>query len=88
MRKRWIVAYLENGGDNLSSYLDVAVSRTDTPTQQYNVYQFAPHFRPNVPDDFCYRMTLGVDYWGTYSPARTRTAAHTTGVPLATRCWR
>ena len=49
MRKRWIVAYLENGGDNLSSYLDVAVSRTDTPTQQYNVYQFAPHFRPKFP---------------------------------------
>jgi hypothetical protein len=65
MRKRWIVAYLESDiiGD---SYLDVAVSKTDTPTQQYNVYQFATDFRPNVFDNVCNRMTLGVDYWGIY----------------------
>jgi hypothetical protein len=65
MRKRWIVAYLESDiiGD---SYLDVAVSRTDTPTQQYNVYQFATDFRPTVFDNVCNHMTLGVDYWGIY----------------------
>jgi hypothetical protein len=65
MRKRWIVAYLESDiiGD---SYLDVAVSKTDTPTQQYNIYQFATDFRPTVFDNVCNRMTLGVDYWGIY----------------------
>jgi len=65
MRKRWIVAYLESDiiGD---SYLDVAVSKTDTPTQQYNVYQFATDFVPNVFDNVCNHMTLGVDYWGIY----------------------
>jgi hypothetical protein len=66
MRKRWIVAYLEVGADNLSNYLDVAVSKTDTPTQQYNVYQFATDFGPDFPGEICTRMTLGVDYWGIY----------------------
>jgi hypothetical protein len=66
MRKRWIVAYLEYAPDNVHTYLDVAVSQTALPTQQYNVYQFATHFRADDPYDFCYRMTLGVDYWGIY----------------------
>ena len=70
MRDRWIVANLEvaNWSD---SYLDVAVSQTTSPTQpspgaKYNVYQFSTHFRSNDPYDLCYRMTLGVDYWGLY----------------------
>jgi hypothetical protein len=65
MRKRWIVAYLESDILNYS-YLDVAVSQTDTPTQGYNVYQFSTNFRPPVFDNVCNRMTLGVDYWGIY----------------------
>jgi hypothetical protein len=65
MRKRWIVAYLESDVLN-HSYLDIAVSKTDTPTQQYNVYQFATDFRPPVFDNVCNHMTLGVDYWGIY----------------------
>jgi hypothetical protein len=65
MRKRWIVAYLET--DLITySYLDVAVSQTDTPTQGYNVYQFSTDFRPGVFDNVCNRMALGVDYWGIY----------------------
>jgi hypothetical protein len=65
MRKRWIVAYLESDiiGD---SYLDIAVSQNGTPTQQYNLYQFATDFRPTVFDNVCNHMTLGVDYWGIY----------------------
>jgi hypothetical protein len=65
MRKRWIVAYLESDILN-ASYLDVAVSQTDTPTQGYNIYQFSTNFRPPVFDNVCYHMTLGVDYWGIY----------------------
>ena len=65
MRKRWIVAYLESDILN-HSYLDVAVSQTDTPTQGYNVYQFATDFRPPVFDNVCNHMTLGVDYGGIY----------------------
>jgi hypothetical protein len=65
MRKRWIVAYLESDIVN-ASYLDVAVSKTDTPTQQYNVYQFSTNFRPPEYDNVCYHMALGVDYWGIY----------------------
>jgi hypothetical protein len=65
MAKRWIVAYLES--DIVSdSYLDVAVSQTASPTQQYNVYQFSTDFRPNVSDNVCNHMALGVDYWGIY----------------------
>jgi hypothetical protein len=65
MAKRWIVAYLESDiiGD---SYLDVAVSQTASPTQQYNIYQFATDFVPNVFDNVCNHMTLGVDFWGVY----------------------
>jgi hypothetical protein len=66
MRRRWIVAYLEYASDRLSSYLDVAVSQTTSPTQQYNIYQFATDFRSNIPYDSCAVMTLGVDYWGIY----------------------
>jgi hypothetical protein len=56
MRDRWVVLFLETKSDNSVNSLDLAVSRTNSPTQpslgaQYNVYQFAANFQPNGGDE-------------------------------------
>ena len=72
MRDRWIVAYLEVAPSHTVTYLDVAISKTTSPTQptpgaQYNVYQFDTNFEgtPKI-NSYCDYETLGVDYWGVY----------------------
>jgi hypothetical protein len=72
MRDRWIVAYLEIEPNRVVTYLDIAVSQTNSPTQptpgaQYNVYQFGANFEPgNHQTSYCDYETLGVEYWGLY----------------------
>jgi len=70
MRDRWIVLYLEVAPSGVVTYLDLAVSQSNSPTQptpgsQYNVYQFATNFVVGI-STFCGYETLGVDYYGIY----------------------
>jgi hypothetical protein len=72
MRDRWIVVYLEIAPGGAVTYLDVAVSQSNSPTQptpaaQYNIYQFGTNFEgtPKV-STYCVNETLGVEYWGLY----------------------
>jgi hypothetical protein len=72
MRDHWIVVYLEVAPSGAYTYLDVAVSQTNSPTQptpggQYNVYQFGTDFEgtPTI-STYCASQRLGVDYWALY----------------------
>jgi hypothetical protein len=69
MRDRWVVVFAEEKPDHSASYLDIAVSQTNSPTQpspgaQYNVYQFAANFQG--AGSYCDYPTLGIDYYGLY----------------------
>jgi hypothetical protein len=72
MRDRWIVLYLEIEPSHTVTYLDVAISQTNSPTQptpgaQYNIYQFGTKFAPGQhTNSYCDYETLGVEYWGVY----------------------
>jgi len=72
MRDRWIVLYLEVVPSGTVTYLDLAVSQSNSPTQptpggQYNVYQFGTDFEGTAKiSAYCINETLGVDYWGLY----------------------
>jgi hypothetical protein len=76
MRDRWVVSYLQfTGGLTGVTYLDIAISVSNSPTQpnpggQYYIYQLDTNFTANVVPDFCYRMTMGADYWGLYFACR------------------
>ena len=73
MRDRWIIAYLEYDASETFSYIDIAVSVSNSPTQpnpggQYYIYQQSTsYFEPtgNEPS-YCLFLTMGVDYWGLY----------------------
>jgi hypothetical protein len=72
MRDHWVVVYLEIAPNRVITYLDVAVSQSNSPTQpspgaQYNVYQFSTDFKPSHTEtSYCDNETLGMDYWGVY----------------------
>jgi hypothetical protein len=76
MRDRWVVSYLQfTGGLTGVTYLDIAISVSNSPTQpnpggQYYIYQLDTNFTANQVPDFCYRMTMGADYWGLYFACR------------------
>ena len=71
MRDRWVVAMLHNGAGGLT-YLDIAVSVSNSPTQptpggQYYIYQLATNFEMSGSNEtHCASITLGADYWGLY----------------------
>ncbi|HEX3271540.1 MAG TPA: hypothetical protein VHR15_12900 [Ktedonobacterales bacterium] len=73
MRDRWIVAFLERDASATFSYIDIAVSVSNSPTQpnpggQYYIYQQSTsYFEPTGSEpSYCLNLTMGVDYWGLY----------------------
>jgi hypothetical protein len=72
MRDRWVVVMIEYPPSAATSYIDIAVSTSTSPTQpspgaQYNIYQFAADFQPSTGHtSFCDYPTLGIDYYGLY----------------------
>jgi hypothetical protein len=71
MRDRWIVVYLEVTPGGVVTYLDLAISQTNSPTQptpgaQYNVYQFTTNFIDPVIPTVCASETVGMDCYGVY----------------------
>ena len=71
-RLHWIIVMEEiglNGSDNIVSYFDVAVSKTQNvtlnPATQYYVYQFQTNVSlGGSAGNYCDAPTLGSDYWG------------------------
>jgi len=72
MRDRWVVVMIEYPPSAATSYIDIAVSTSTSPTQpvpggQYNIYQFAADFQGGGGhQSFCDYPTLGIDYYGLY----------------------
>jgi hypothetical protein len=72
MRDRWVVVFIEYPPDASTSYIDIAVSTSTSPTQpapgaQYNIYQFAGDTQGGGGHtSFCDYPTLGIDYYGLY----------------------
>jgi hypothetical protein len=71
-RTHWIITYLEltpgtAGNEVNHGYIDIAVSKTITPTgipASYNVYRFDIGLNSNT--EWCDYDTLGMEYWNLY----------------------
>jgi hypothetical protein len=72
MRDRWVVVMIEYPADASTSYIDIAVSTSNSPTQpspgaQYREFQFSGNtLGGGGHTSFCDYPTLGIDYYGLY----------------------
>jgi hypothetical protein len=63
-RAVYLISWLEIVGSH--DYLDLAISKTSTPSPLGNYFEYSIPATTSGSDDFCAYDTLGYDYWGVY----------------------
>jgi hypothetical protein len=65
-RAVYVIAWEEIKGDLSADYIDLAISKTSSPSPLSNFYEYQIPATVSGASDYCDGLTLGYDYWGVW----------------------